>query len=142
MRDIMLMFHFVGVAMALGYAFSQLFFALKSLRMTTESSNRFMLHSINLNWMGTIGILIILVSGSFLGGPFWENMHLMPTFSLKLTLVLIFILLLIIQSILGKTAKKVEGKYKRKILWMRSLLGFVLLGVGLTIIYFAVMTFH
>lgn len=57
-------------------------------------------------------------------------------------IVWIFILLFVIQSILSKTAKKIDEKYKPKVLWMRSIIGFVLLGIGLTIIFFAVMTFH
>lgn len=139
MRDVFLIFHFIGLAMGIGTSFAFMFLGIASSKMNKAESQKFTLNSFAISRMGHIGLTLLLLSGIFLMAPFWDKLPEMPLLILKLVLVFVLIFLIGMISINAKNAQLGKpDKYLKKI----EPLGKISLLTGIVILILAVYIFH
>lgn len=139
MRDIMLIIHFLGVAMGLGTSFAHLFLGIMTAKLDPQEANTFRLRSLVLSNMGYIGLAFLLVSGTYLIIPYWDLLPEMPLLIAKLALVLVLIFLLILISIASGKAKR--GDSEKELKKMESIGKFTFI-IAISILVLAVKVFH
>jgi uncharacterized membrane protein len=139
MREVMLISHFIGLAMGVGTSLAMMFIGIASSKMEAAEAEKFTLKAMSLGTMGHIGLTILIVSGGYLMTPFWKILPSNPMLIAKLTLVLVLGALIGIISSYAKKAKAgVTAVYLRKI---KNLGTFSLL-TGIAIIILAVLVFR
>lgn len=139
MREIMLIIHFLGIAMGLGTSFAFMFLGITSSKMEPEEAKKFQLNTLALARMGHIGLVLLLVSGGYLITPYLDSLMDRPLFIAKLVLFLVLGALIGIISSLGKKAKLGDADtHLAKI----PTLGRIALLTGLAIVILAVYVFH
>jgi hypothetical protein len=139
MRNIMLMVHFIGLAMGVGTGMANLFLGRASSKMEKKEALKFILNTHVLGKMGMIGLTLLILSGGYLLTPFWIHLAEMPTLIAKLSMVLVLIVLLGLITVNGMKAQKGDPeKYLNRI----KILGPLTLLTSLIIIALAVITFH
>jgi len=138
MREIMLIFHFIGLVMGMGTGFAHAFLGAAAGKMSPEERVKFSVNTLALGPMGLIGISLLLISGFYMITPYWKVLSDMPWLMAKLSLVGVLILLIVIINIASAKLKKgdISQLKKLKVLGMGTLL------VALSIIVCAVKTFH
>jgi hypothetical protein len=139
MRDIFLFIHFIGLAMAVGTGFANLFLGAAAGKLEPAERGSFMMKTTILVRMGQIGLGLLLISGFYLITPFWKILSDMPTLITKLTLVLILIVTVTLTSLQVRKAKKENDP---KLLLKLKPLGMLNFFIGLAIMLMAVLTFH
>lgn len=139
MRDVMLILHFIGLAMGMGVSFAHAFLGIAAGKMTAEEGIKFRLHTMVLGRMGQIGLGLLIVSGIYLIIPFWPNLMDTPLLMIKLALV---ILLMILVTLIGRGAKKAAAGDAAANLMKIAPLGKLTLLVGIAIIILAIKIFH
>jgi uncharacterized membrane protein len=139
MRDVMLIVHFIGLAMGLGTSFAHLFLGIASQKLSPEEGMKFRMHTMALRNMGHIGIILLILSGGYLMTPYWEVLHLMPFMIAKLILVLILVALILYIGQIIKKAK--EGNAEMHLKKLQPI-GKLTLIITLAIVVCAVMNFH
>jgi len=139
MRETMLIFHFIGLAMGLGTGFAHAFLGLATTKMQADEATKFRLHSLVLSRMGHIGITLLLISGFYLITPYWKMLGSMPLLIVKLSLVFLLIILITLIGIAGKKAKQGDAAAQLK---KMEVLGKLTLLVGVAIVVVAVNVFH
>ena len=102
MQDIMLILHFIGLAMGLGTSFGFMFLGIAGSKMEKEEQLKFMLNTLALSKMGHIGLTLLVISGVVLMTPYWSILPTTPTLMAKLVLVLVLGALIGIISSKGK----------------------------------------
>jgi uncharacterized membrane protein len=140
MREVMLILHFIGLAMGLGTSFAHAFLGSVTAKMSADEANRFRVHSLVLGKMGFVGIILLLVSGFYLITPYWKILPHTPLLILKLVLVVILISLITVINILSAKAKKAsdpEVQFKKI-----EPFGKMTMLVALIIVIVAVYIFH
>jgi uncharacterized membrane protein len=139
MREIMLIFHFLGLAMGLGTSFGFMFLGIAASKMEKSEAQDFMLNAFALGKMGYTGITLLLISGGYLITPYWKILFDKPLLMAKLGLVLLLIIFIITVSVMTARAKKGEAeKYLQKI----PVIGRFALLTTLAIVVLAVYVFH
>lgn len=139
MREIMLILHFIGLAMGLGTSFGFMFLGIAASKMEKSEAQNFMLKAFALGKMGYIGITLLVISGGYLITPFWKTLFDTPLLVTKLGLVLLLIIFIGIVSVMTSRAKKGEAeKYLKKI----PVIGTLSLVTTLAIVAVAVYIFH
>jgi hypothetical protein len=139
MREVMLIFHFIGLTMALGTGFANLFLGMVASRLEPAERGSFMSKTMILGRMGQIGLGLLILSGFALATPYWQAIGSMPTFIAKLTLVaLLVIVVSIVLFIAGKAKKQNNPAMLAKI----KPLGILSFLLGISIVILAVLTFH
>ena len=78
MRDIMLIVHFIGLAMGLGTSIAFMIFGIASSKMEKEEGQKFIVNAFTLSKMGNIGIVLLIISGGYLITPYWPILTSMP----------------------------------------------------------------
>ncbi len=139
MRDLFLFLHFIGLTMALGTGFANLFLGTAAAKLEPAERGPFMLKITILVRMGQIGLGLLLISGFYLITPFWKLLSDMPTLKVKLTLVLALIVTVTLTSLQVKKAKKENNP---ALLLKLKPLGMANFFIGLAIVLMAVLTFH
>lgn len=139
MRDVMLIVHFIGLAMGIGTSFAFMFLGIASAKMEKSEALKFSINSFALSKMGHIGLALLIISGGYLMTPYWSVLSTMPLLMAKLALVLVLILLIGIITMNANKAKKGDAETHLKKI---EPLGKISLLVGLTIIVLAVLVFH
>src|SRR6185369_1545751 len=139
MRDLFLLIHFIGLAMAVGTGFANLFLAAAAAKLEPAERGSFMVKTSVLVRMGHTGLGLLILSGLCLMTPYWGVLSEMPTLITKLALVVVQIILVTVISILVSKAKKENN--------LASLLklkpfGMIIFLTGITIVILAVLTFH
>lgn len=138
MRDIMLIVHFIGLAMGLGASFAFLFLGIAANRMEPERRKELMLNLAPVSQMGQLGLLVLVLSGGYLMTPYWSILERTPLLVAKLLLVLVLGAVVGISSSLARKARAGDaaafGKMKK--------LGPIALITALTIVVLAVSVFH
>jgi uncharacterized membrane protein len=139
MREVMLAFHFIGLAMGLGTGFAHAFLGSAAKKMSPDEATKFKLHTLVIGNMGNIGIIVLLISGFYLITPFWKDLASMPWLMVKLGLVAVLIVLIALVNIAAKKAKQgdAENQFKKT-----AVLGKLTLIVALAIVGVAVGVFH
>ena len=139
MRTAMLIVHFLGLAMGLGSSFAFFFLGIAGSKMEKEESKKFALNTFAINYMGHIGLTLLIVSGFYLITPFWGALSAMPMLIAKLALVLILTLTVVILSIYTRRAKNGDTEAQLKKI---ENLGKVSLLSGIAIVVLAVLIFR
>ena len=139
MRETMLIFHFIGLAMGLGTGFAHAFLGSVTTKMQADEATKFRLHSLVLGRMGHIGITLLLISGFYLITPYWKVLGSMPLLIVKLSLVFLLIILITLIGIAGRKAKQGDAVAQFK---KMEVLGKLTLLVGIAIVVVAVAVFH
>lgn len=139
MHEIMLIFHFLGLAMGLGTSFGFMFLGIASGKMEKEDRMKFQLNAMGLSRMGHIGLTLLVISGIFLMESYWSALPSSPLLIAKLVLVLVLAALIGIITSIGKKARHgdVEAQLKKI-----QPLGKIALLTGLMIVVLAVYFFH
>lgn len=139
MRDVMLIFHLLGLSMGLGVSFTHAFLGKAMAKMEKSEAMKFRQQTSVLSQMGAIGMLLLLISGIYLIIPFWPVLTMFPFLIVKLVLVVVLIILILL---LGQASKKdmingTEENTKRI-----EIMGKLALTASIAIVISAVMVFH
>lgn len=105
MREVLLVIHFVGLAMGLGTSFANMFLGIAGSKMEATEAKKFRLHTLALSKMGQIGLVLLVVSGIFLMTPYWSILPSSPLLIAKLALVIVLVSLVTVISLAGAKAK-------------------------------------
>lgn len=138
-RDIMLVLHFLGLALGVGNGFAHMFLGVATAKMSKEDAQSFAIKTFAVNKMGYIGLFLLVVSGGYLMSPYWDSLmsnHILLT---KLVLVLILILLIVVMNGLAKKATAEGGGES---LTKIKKLGMITLPLSVIIVVLAILTFH
>ena len=139
MRDVMLVTHFIGLAMALGAGFANLFLGVVASKLEPAERGSFMSKLFILGRMGQIGLGLLLLSGFYLITSYWKIIVEMPTLMAKLSLVLVLIISVSRITFLVSKAKKENNP---AILMKIKPLGMLNFFLAIAIVILAVLTFH
>ena len=133
----MLILHFIGLTMGLGTSFTHAFLGIAIAKMGNSEAKKFRLQIKALSLMGTIGTILLLISGIFLMLPYWAVLASLPLLIIKLVLFLILvILILLINQGASKNSDTEESLKKVGIMGKLALL------TGVAIVILAVNVFH
>ncbi len=139
MREFMLIIHFIGLTMALGAGFANMFLGAVASKLQPAERGSFMSKTAVLGRMGQIGLGLLLLSGFYLITPYWRVLDEMPLLIAKLTLV--GILLILVGSILF-ILRKSKKENNPAILAKIRPLGILNFLIGISIVILAVLVFH
>lgn len=139
MRDVMLIVHFLGVAMGVGAGLANFFLGATAAKMEKSEGIKFMLNTRAISRMGQIGLVLLFVSGGYLMTPYWKLLGSMPLLVTKLVLFLILGALMGIAGAGVKRALKGDAVTQVKKI---TLVGRLALITSLTILILAVLIFH
>ena len=139
MRDVMLIIHFIGLAMGIGTSFAFMFLGIASSRMEEKEGQKFRLNTFALSKMGHIGLALLFISGGYLMTPYWKTLTTSPLLITKLVLVLALAAFIGIISSAANKAKKSDAETHLKKI---ESLGKLALLTGLAIVVLAVYIFH
>ncbi|MBO6523861.1 MAG: hypothetical protein JJ971_08555 [Balneolaceae bacterium] len=138
MRDVMLIIHFIGLAMGLGTSFAMMFIGIAASKMEQDERGRFIINASIITKMGHIGLVLLFISGGYLMTPYWAALDTMPTMISKLVL---FVILGGLIGVMSAKLKKAKAGDTAQLLAVKRL-GSIALITGITIVVFAVLTFH
>jgi uncharacterized membrane protein len=140
--DLLLITHFIGLALALGTGFANMRLGMASADMPPEERTKFFLRAFAIGKNGSIGLLLLILSG--LGMLFARGFRAMfalggGTFHAKLTLVVILMGLLGWLQVLTKRAREAQGG---PTMAQIPKVGRAMLVTGIAIVILAVLSFH
>ncbi len=138
MRDIMLIIHFIGLAMGLGSSFANLFLGMAIAKMPPDEARAFALKAMALRKMGYIGLSLLILSGLYLMSPYWRILPTTPLLIAKLLLVVVLVGLI---SVLTKAGDKFKAGDATQMKLLKPL-GRIGLIITLVIVILAVSVFH
>jgi hypothetical protein len=139
MRDFFLLIHFVGLAMAVGTGFANLFLGSVAAKLEPAERGPFMIKTTILVRMGQTGLGLLIISGFYLATPFWKSLSDMPTLMAKLALVVVLLVTITMTSLQVRKAKKENNP---ALLLKLKPLGMANFFIGIAIMILAVLTFH
>ena len=139
MRELMLILHFIGLAMALGAGFANLFLGSVASKLPPAERGSFMSKTMILGRMGQIGLGLLLLSGFYLITPYWKALGDMPLLIAKLSLVAILLMLVSWIILIARKAKKENNPAMLAKIRPLGMLNFL---IGVTIVVLAVLVFH
>lgn len=139
MRDLMLIIHFIGLAMALGTGFANLFLGMVASKLEPAEKGSFMSKTLILGRMGHIGLVLLILSGFYLMTPYWSALSNMPLLIVKLILVALLVILVTIIILIVRKSKK-EGN--PALLAKIKPFGIINFLLGVAIVVLAVLIFH
>jgi len=139
MREVMLVIHFIGLAMGLGTSFGFLFLGIASRKMEESEGKKFMMNSFALSTMGHVGLTLLILSGGYLMTPYWSSLGERPMLIAKLSLVLVLAALI---GIISSTAKKVKREEPGASMEKVAPLGRLTMLISLAIVILAVLIFR
>jgi len=137
MREIMLILHFIGLAMGLGTSFAFFFLGRASAKMEPEAGKNFIMNAFSISTMGHIGLGLLFISGGYLMTPYWSILGSSPILIIKLILFLVLGALIGIISSKAKKARKGDASQMKAI----PVLGPIALLTGIAIVVCAVIFF-
>lgn len=139
MREVMLIAHFLGLAMGLGTSFAFFFLGMARSKMEKEEGKKFALNALAMSRMGHIGLALLILSGGYLMTPYWVLLGSRPLLIAKLLLVLGLVFTVSLQSVYAKRAKKGDSKANLKKI---ATLGRISLLSTIAIVILAVLIFR
>jgi len=139
MRELMLVIHFIGLAMALGAGFANLFLGTVASKLEPAERGSFMSKIMILGRMGQIGLGLLVLSGLLLATPYWKVLGEMPFLIAKLSLVAILLILVSTVLILLSKAKKQNNPALFAKIKPLGILNFL---IGISIVILAVLAFR
>jgi hypothetical protein len=138
MRDFALLIHFLGLVMGLGASVAFLFLGKAASGMAPDDARNFMLNVSVLGRMGLLGLLLLLLSGLYLMGPYWNTLSASPLLAAKLGL---FLLLAALVGVLNVAISRARAGAPGKMRTARRI-GPAVLVTGLVVLVLAVLNFH
>lgn len=136
----MLIAHFIGLTMALGTGFANLFLGKAASKLEPAERGKFMSNTMILMRMGHIGLGLLLLSGFYLITPFWKTLGAMPMLVAKLCFVGLLVIMVSIITVLARKARQQGNPAMLMKLKPFGLLNFF---IGITIVVvLAVLSFH
>ena len=139
MRDVMLMIHFIGLALGLGTSFAHAFLGKTISKLERSEAKKFRNQIKALSQMGYTGTILLLVSGIYLLIPYWPVLTSFPLLILKLVLfVILVILILLINRDAGKNYKNDADDNLNRM----GMMGKFAMIISLVIVILAVNVFH
>ena len=138
MKDVMLILHFLGLAMGLGTSFAFMFLGIAGSKLDPPERLKFGLNILALTRMGQIGIVLLVLSGGYLMTPHWSYLMDSPLLLAKLILVVLLIILIIVLTNFGKTAKSENSASHLALLGKTGRIGML---VAVAIVILAVLHF-
>lgn len=139
MRVFMLILHFLGLAMALGTGFANLFLGRVAAKLEPAERGAFMSKLMVLGNVGRAGLALLVVSGIYLITPYWEILGEMPFLLAKLVLIGVLLILVVTMGVVISRARK---RNDPAMLAKLKPLGMMNFFVGIAIVVCAVMAFH
>ncbi len=139
MREVMLIIHFIGLAMGLGTSIGFIFLGIAASKMEKEEARKFGLNAFAMSKMGQIGLVLLVISGLYLMTPFWKTLPVMPLLIVKLILVVVLIALITFMAFAMKKAKNGDLVAQQKTI---PTLGRIAMLTVLIILTLAVFIFH
>lgn len=139
MRELMLVIHFIGLAMALGTGFANLFLGTVASKLEPVERGSFMSRITILGRMGQIGLGLLLLSGFGLMTPYWKVLGDMPLLITKLSFVAVLLILVASVLLLIRKSKKQGNPALLAKIKPLAMLNFL---IGITIVVLAVLVFH
>jgi uncharacterized membrane protein len=142
MYDVLLILHFIGLALGVGTGLANFTLGLATRDMEPAARTQFFLRAFALGKNGSYGLLLLLVTG--IGMMVSRGVHATfalggPAFHAKLTLVVVLLGLLGYSQVLMKRAKQAQGGPTMATI---PKVGRVMLLTGIGIIVCAVLAFH
>lgn len=138
MREIMLIVHFLGLAMGVGTSFAFLFLGIRTSKLDSLSAPKYAVNNLYLGTMGHIGLTMLIISGGYLMTPYWPILASKPLLIAKLVLVLILTVFIIVVGVAARKAKKGDLSYLK---WTKKL-GPITLLISIAIVVLAVLMFR
>ena len=139
MREAMLIIHFLGLAIGLGTSFGYMFLGIAASKMQKDEALKFTLQSFSLSKMGTIGLILLVLSGGYLMTPYWASLADRPLLIAKLSLVVVLIVMIIMLNMAANKAKKGDLENQLKKI---PILGRLSMLTAITIVVLAVLNFR
>ncbi len=139
MRDVWLITHFIGLALGVGSSAIGVTLGLATRKLSPEERKNLMQKISVLPKVGSVGLILLLVSGFALLHPYLSSMKSMPMLHVKLTLVGIMLVIFGTVQILGRRVRLGTAGSAAK--WMPRL-GMTNFILTLGIIVTAVLAFH
>lgn len=139
MRETMLILHLLGLAMGLGTSFAHAFFGNMLSKLTPEEAAKFRKQTKGLSLMGTVGTILLLVSGIYLIVPFWPVLLTLPLLIAKLVLFVILVVLILLINLGARNNYQNQNVANLKRI---ELMGKTSMVIGVTIVIFAVNVFQ
>jgi hypothetical protein len=142
MLDLWLIIHFVGLALGIGTGFAALTLGLATRGMPPAERGEFMRRSSVLGKNGSVGLLLLIVSG--VGLMLGRGVDVVmawggPMFHIKLTLVVILIGAVGYLQVLMRKSRSADGAAAAA---RMPIVSRIVLLLGLSIVVFAVLAFH
>ena len=138
MREVMLITHFLGLALVLGTAFALYFSAGKAKKLGSEGAS-FHLNSLSLVKLGNVGLVLSFLSGGYLMTPYWKALGTMPLLATKLVL---FLVIGAFFGIISASAKKAAKGDVAAALQKATLFSTLAVLTGITMVILAVLVFN
>lgn len=135
----MLILHFLGLAMGLGTGFAHAFLGKIISKLDKSEAKKFSHQIKALSLMGSIGILLLIISGVYLIIPFWPSITSFPLLIFKLVLVFILVILILL---IDRETKKAYKTDSEKGLKRVEYMGKLTLLISITIVIVAVNFFR
>ena len=138
MREFMLILHFIGLTMALGAGFANLFLGRVASTLEAAERGSFMSKIAVLGRMGQTGLGLLILSGLYLITPYWKVLDEMPLLIAKLSLVIVLIVLVSIILIMAAKARREGNPAAMAKIRPLGILNFL---IGIAIVVLAVLVF-
>lgn len=139
MRDVMLITHFLGLALVLGTAIALYFAAGKAKKLGSAEGTAFHLNSLSLTMWGNVGLVFSFLSGGYLMTPYWKMLGSMPLLATKL---LLFLVIGAFFGMISARAKKARKENTTVHLQKAALFSTLALITGITMVVLAVLVFN
>jgi len=102
----MLIIHFIGLAMGLGTGLGFMFLGRAGSKLEPGEARKFAINSLAISKMGTIGMILLILSGVYLIIPYWYTLANNPLLIVKLILVLFLVGILTVNDYNIRQVKK------------------------------------
>ena len=139
MKDTMLIFHLIGLAMGLGTSFAHAFFGNTLAKLSPDAAATFRHQTKGLSLMGTVGTVILLVSGIYLIIPYWPVIFTLPLLIAKLVLFVILVILIFLINLGARNNYQNQDVANLKRI---EIMGKISMVIGVAIVILAVNVFH
>lgn len=139
MKSIMLIFHFLGLAVSLGSIITFLVMRRTCSKVTSHESDYLLQNVRRILRLNHIGLGVMFLTGGYLMTPFWASFGQMPFMHIKFTAFLFWYGTLIALSIYTKKAQKSQLKLCNPRI---GFLSFISLVFGLIAVTMATLQFH
>ena len=139
MKETMLIIHLIGLAMGLGTSFAHAFFGNTLAKLSPDEAAKFRNQTKGLSLMGTVGTVLLLISGIYLIIAFWPVILTLPLLIAKLIL---FVILVILIFLINRGARNNYQNQNVANLKRIEIMGKISMVIGVVIVILAVNVFN